>query len=81
MQADYRNLLDEKNNLEKDLDGLRSDKKKTEELLAQSILTEERDQIVERMKINEEAVEKALMSEATVNRENLDLKAVYPGAF
>lgn len=75
MQADYRNLLDEKNNLEKDLDGLRSDKKKTEELLAQSILTEERDQIVERMKINEEAVEKALMSEATVNKENLDLKA------
>ncbi len=74
MQEDYQDLLGEKNNLEKSLDKLRSDQEKKEELLAQSILAEERDQIVERMKINEESVEKALSSEATLNRENLDLK-------
>lgn len=65
---------EQKTEMEKKLEGIKSENLKLQELLKSSILTAERDQILEQMKKNDEAVQNAVAQVSSVDQENIALK-------
>jgi len=74
LQTENKASLDQKAEVEKTLEGIRTENTKLQELLKTSILEPEREQILERMKRNDTAVEAAVAQVAAMDGENLALK-------
>lgn len=74
LQEENKASLDQKIKVEKTLEDIRTENTKLQELLKTSILEPEREQILERMKQNDTAVEAAVTQVAAMDGENLALK-------
>ena len=75
LQSDNKASVEQKLEVEKKLEAIGAENAKMQALLKGSILTTERDQITERMKMNEEAVRDAVKQISSLNGENISLKA------
>jgi tetratricopeptide (TPR) repeat protein len=74
LQAGNKSSVEQKIEVEKKLEAISAENTKMQELLKGSILTPERDQIVERMKMNEAAVQNAVTQVSAMDGENVALK-------
>lgn len=74
LQAGNNASVEQKLEVEKKLELISAENMKLQELLKRSILAPERDQIVERMKKNEDAVKAAVTQVSSMDGENIALK-------
>ncbi len=74
LQEENKASIEQKEAVEKTLEDIRTENTKLQELLKTSILEPERDQILERMRRNDTAVEAAVTQVAAMDGENLALK-------
>lgn len=74
IQADNKASVEQKLEAEKKLEAIGIENAKMRELLKNSVLTPERDQIVERIKENETAVQNAVAQISSLDGENIALK-------
>lgn len=75
LQAEHKTSVDQKLEVEKKLATIGAENTKMRELLKNSILTAERDQLVERIKKNDEAVQNAVAQISSMDGANIALKA------
>jgi len=74
LQGENKTAIEQRAEIEKKLEAINTDNAKLQGLLKSSILTPERDQIVARMKKNDEAVAAAVSQIAAMDGENVTLK-------
>ncbi|MDD5226659.1 MAG: tetratricopeptide repeat protein [Candidatus Omnitrophica bacterium] len=74
LQASNKASVDQKLEVERNLEAINAENAKMQTLLKSSILAPERDQIVERMKSNEAAVQNAVAQISAMDGENVALK-------
>lgn len=74
LQAGNTTSVEQKLEVEKRLEGIRAENLKMQELLKNAILVPERDQILARMKQNEESVRAAVAQVSSMDGENVALK-------